>query len=139
MGYGNVAPAPVRSTDPLVEALDDAVPELFAPSLPQATANNMRAAIWMALIERLLFVFGDAPTAGKIEPPRNGHDKRQVTTLSQPLRGGKLRLIVSARSSPPCAGNTFWLPRRSLRSAESVPGSRVKSPTSCSDRGSVRR
>jgi hypothetical protein len=60
-GYGKVAPAPVRSTDPpdeadeADEAVEEAVPELFAPSLAHATANNMRAASFKALTERLLF------------------------------------------------------------------------------------
>jgi hypothetical protein len=50
----------VRSTDPPdedEEAVEDAVLELFAPSLAHATANNMRAANLKALIERLLLCF----------------------------------------------------------------------------------
>jgi len=72
MGYGKVAPAPVRSTDWLEElAVEEAVEELLAPSLEHPTTKNMRAASFIALIEWLLDCFVGRISADlKIERPR---------------------------------------------------------------------
>jgi hypothetical protein len=42
----------------MVDEVEEAVLELFAPSLAQATANNMRAASFKALTGQLLVFFG---------------------------------------------------------------------------------
>jgi hypothetical protein len=58
MGYGKVAPAPVRSTDcPEELAVEDAVAEPLAPSFEHPATTSMRAASFIALIEWLLDCF----------------------------------------------------------------------------------
>jgi hypothetical protein len=56
MGYGNVAPAPVRSTEPLEELVDAAV-LLFAPSFEQATAKAIGRMSLRAFTSLLVLVW----------------------------------------------------------------------------------